>query len=186
MDRLQVALISLCLGWGLAQLTEFIKNKSKIKKLKKAVSTELSDLEILLTERKSTAKNSALQYGQNGNYSCSLGAPISSPVLDAYYHEVAESFTDEQRYNIRVFRDHVRAYNSIVEWVERLGSKSATQNEVVFKLFEAYKQSAFAHEYIKAANSVGGYQKIGDDHEALEALREDFKKLTPQLAWKSS
>ncbi|HFQ5440682.1 TPA: hypothetical protein ACGUPU_001707 [Vibrio vulnificus] len=186
MDRLQVALISLCLGWVLAQLTEVVKNKSKEKKLKEAISTELGDLEHLLTERKKTAKRSSLNYGKDSNFTCSLGAPISSPVLDAYYHEVAESFTIEQRYNIRVFRDHVRAYNSIVEWVEKLSSQSATQNEIVFKLFEAYKQSAFAHEYIKAANSVGGYEKIGDDHEALEVLRKELKTLTLQLAWKKS
>lgn len=185
MDRLQVALISLFLGWLLAQLTEVIKNKCKIKKLKEAISTELFDLEVLLDERKKTAKKSSLEYGKNSYYLCSLGAPISSPVLDAYYHEVAESFSVEQRYNIRVLRDHIRAYNYIVDWVEKLNSKVVTTNEVVFKLFEAYKQSAFAHEYIKAANNIGGSEKISDDHETLKALREEFKTLSNQLPFNS-
>ncbi|HHX8497207.1 hypothetical protein [Vibrio diabolicus] len=186
MDRLQVALIALIVGWGLSQLTEYIKAKQKTKKLKSAIELELKDLEELLKQREKTAKSSALNYGHNNNYMCSLGAPISTPVLDAFYSEVAASFTHEQRYNIRVFRDHIRAYDSIVEWVEEMPSGGATQNEIVFKLFEAYKQSSFALVYIKEANKVGGREKIADDHESLNKLRETFKELTPKLAFRKS
>ncbi|MBB1435604.1 hypothetical protein H5186_17475 [Pseudoalteromonas sp. SG41-2] len=185
MDRLQVALIALVVGWGLSQLTELIKSKSKIKKLKLAISTELKDLEILLGERSETAKKSALEYGHNHNYSCSLGAPVSTPVLDAFYCDVADSFTEEQRYNIRVFRDHIRAYNSIVEFIEKNSSGTATQNNIVFKLFEAYKQTAFASIYIHEANKVGGIVKVLDDHENLEQLRSELPGLIDQLAIKS-
>ncbi|HDZ9391814.1 TPA: hypothetical protein RUZ63_003028 [Vibrio cholerae] len=186
MDRLQVALIALVVGWGLSQLTEYVKAKRKIKKLKSAIELELQDLEELLEQREKTAKSSALSYGHNNKYTCSLGVPISTPVLDAFYSDVAASFTPEQRYNIRVFRDHIRAYGSIVEWVEEMTSGYATQNEIVFKLFEAYKQASFALVYIKEANKVGGRQKIADDHESLNRLRETFKELTPKLALKGS
>jgi hypothetical protein len=185
MDRLQVALIALVVGWGLSQLTELIKSKCKIKKLKLAISLELTDLEILLGERNKTAKKSALEYGHDHNYSCSLGAPVSTPVLEAFYCDVADSFTQEQRYNIRVFRDHIRAYNSIVEFIEKNSSGTATQNEIVFKLFEAYKQTAFASIYIHEANKVGGIVKISDDHESLEQLRSELPGLIEQLAIKS-
>lgn len=186
MDRLQVALIALIVGWGLSQLTEVVKSKLKNKKLKKAISLELNDMEELLAERTRTAKKSALNYGHNNNYTCSLGAPISTLVLDAFYSDVADSFTIEQRYNIRVFKDHLRAYNSIIDWIEKNTSGSAKQNEIVFKLFEAYKQTAFAHEYIKAANGQGGREKISDDHDNLNKLRNEFKSLTPKLAFKQS
>ncbi|HAS6355107.1 TPA: hypothetical protein ACGVB5_004693 [Vibrio vulnificus] len=186
MDRLYVALIALILGWGLSQLTEYVKSKQKTKKLKSAIELELRDLEELLKQRENTAKSSALNYGHNHNYAFSLGAPISTPVLDAFYAEVAASFTNEQRYNIRVFRDHVRAYSCIVEWAEEMGSGYATQNEIVFKLFEAYKQASFALVYIKEVNKVGGREKIADDHESLNKLRESFKELTPKLALKES
>jgi hypothetical protein len=184
MDRLQVALIALTVGWGLSQLTEVVKSKLKNQKLKKAISLELKDMEELLAERVRSAKESALTYGHNVNYTCSLGAPISTPVLDAFYSDVADSFIKEQRYNIRVFKDHLRAYNSIIDWVEKNTTGSVKQNEIVFKLFEAYKQTAFAHEYIKAANEHGGREKIGDDHENLNKLRNEFKALTPKLAFK--
>lgn len=185
MDRLQVALIALVVGWGLSQLTELMKSKCKIKKLKLAISLELKDLEVLLDERKRTAKKSALEYGHDNKYSYSLGAPVSTPVLDAFYCDVADSFIQEQRYNIRVFRDHIRAYNSIVEWLEKNSSGTATQNEIVFKFFESYKQTAFASVYIKEANKVGGSVKIADDHESLNQLRSEFPDLIEQLAIKS-
>jgi hypothetical protein len=184
MDRLQVALIALVVGWGLSQLTEVVKSKLKNKRLKRAISLELNDMEELLAERVRSAKESALNYGHNNNYALSLGAPMSTPVLDAFYSDVADIFIKEQRYKIRVFKDHLRAYNSIVDWVENNSSCSATQNEIVFKLFEAYKQTAFAHEYIKAANEQGGREKIGDDHDNLNILRNEFKALTSKLAFK--
>ena len=186
MDRLQVALIALSVGWALSQLTEVIKSKCRINRLKLAISTELKDLEVLLSERMSTAKGASLKYGHDGYYVCSLGAPVSTPVLDAYYYEVAENFSEEQRYNIRVLRDHIRAYSTIVEWVENNTSGKATQNEIVFKLFEAYKQAAFASVFIKAANEVSGKEKIVDEHESLNELRKEFKVLTPQLALRKS
>lgn len=185
MDKLQIALISICVGWGLSQLTEIVKWHCKKKKLKSVISDELQELTELLNERSTTAKTSSLAYGHDGKYICSLGAPISTPVIDSFYSEVADRFTRAQRYNIRVLRDQIRAYNSIVEWIERNSSGSATQNEIVFKLFEAYKQTAFAHVYIKAANESGGKEKIGDDHEKLNSLRDTFIELTPKLAFKS-
>ncbi|WP_318461520.1 hypothetical protein [Photobacterium leiognathi] len=184
MNRLQVALIALFVGWVLSQLTEYIKGKRKTTKLKSAIELELNDLEELLKQREKTAKSSALKYGHNGNYAFSIGAPISTPVLDAYYSEVAASFTSEQRYNIRVFRDHIRSYNSIIKWLEETIPAKTTQNETVFKLFEAYKQSSFARVYIKAANKVGGREKIEDDHEDLNNLRETFNHLSAKLAFK--
>ena len=48
MDKLQVALIALFVGWGLSQLTEYVKTKQKAKKLKSAIELELRDLEELL------------------------------------------------------------------------------------------------------------------------------------------
>jgi len=185
MDRLQVALIALIVGWALSQLTELLKSKCKIKKLKLAISLELEDLEELLGERSKTAKKSTLAYGHASNFTCSLGAPVSTPVIDNFYSDVADSFTKEQRYNIRVFLDHIRAYNSIVEFIEKNSSGTATQNEIVFKLFEAYKQTAFASIYIHEANKVGGGVKITDDHESLTQLRSSFPELIKKLAIKS-
>jgi len=184
-DKLEIALVALLVGWVLSQLTELLKSKCKIKKLKLAISLELKDLEELLGERNKTAKKSALEYGHALNYTCSLGAPVSTPVIDAFYSDVADSFTKEQRYNIRVFRDHIRAYNSIVEFIEKNSSGTATQNEIVFKLFEAYKQTAFASIYIHEANKVGGIVKITDDHESLNQLRSSLPELINKLAIKS-
>ncbi len=185
MDKLEVALIALVIGWGLSQLTELIKSTYKIKKLKLAISLELQDLEILLDESNKTAKKSALEYGHDHKYTYSLSPPISTPVLDAFYCDVADSFTVEQRYNIRVFRDNIRTYNSIVESLEKNSSGTMTQNEIVFKLFEAYKKAAFASLYIHEANKVGGTVKITNDHKAINKLRDELPALSEQLAFKS-
>ena len=136
MDRLQVAIVALLTGWVLSQLTELLKSKWRVNKLKKAIELELEDIEKLLSERVDSAKKTSLNYGHNDNFIYSVAVPISTPVLDAFYSEVADKFTEAQRYNLRVFRDQLNSYKSNLEWLEKCKTLEATQNEIVFKLFE--------------------------------------------------
>ena len=65
MDKAYISLVSVCVGWLLSQLTEYIKNKAKKDKLKKAVKSEIADItSIIFTARNKSLKNSISYAGR--------------------------------------------------------------------------------------------------------------------------
>ncbi|MBU2970447.1 hypothetical protein KO527_13925 [Pseudoalteromonas sp. C2R02] len=60
----------------------------------------------------------------------------------------------------------------------------ATQNEIVFKLFETYKKIAFSYTYISAENEKGGRDKITHEHKKIIMLEDSFEEESKKLAFK--
>ncbi|GIB74198.1 hypothetical protein VCSRO94_2336 [Vibrio cholerae] len=100
MNRLQVALIALVVGWGLSQLTEYVKAKRKIKKLKSAIELELQDLEELLEQREKTAKSSALSYFLYHSF-CTVAFHIKHHFVCATVHMEATTGSASNRGNTK-------------------------------------------------------------------------------------
>ncbi len=179
MDKAYISLVSVCVGWLLSQLTEYIKNKAKKDKLKKAVKSEIADItSIIFTARNKSLKNS-ISYGHNGCYTFSLSSQMQLPITEKYYTEIFSLFTDTQRQNYRMLMQHLNFYNQAVKFFEDESKNNLSQNMIIHKLFTAYKHLAFAHVFITALSSD---ETIDDHHPKLVRLREHFKKQIPKLA----
>lgn len=182
MSKFEIALSATFFGWLLAQGTEYIRYTMRLRSKKRAIIEEMHEIKALLEEAKKSALNSALSYGKDGKITVSLGAKLLTPVFNAFYHDVAHEFDDWQRYNIRTFHNCLQHYNSVIEWVQNLKSKGATHNEIVFKLFEGYKQSSICIAYLEGCEDSGGKERITDDSASLKKLKseieENSKKLT--------
>lgn len=186
MSKFEIALSATFFGWMLAQGTEYIRYTLRLRSKKLAIVEEMHEIKILLEEGAKSALNSALSYGKNGKITISLGATLSTPVFNAFYHEVAHEFSDWQRYNIRTFYNCLQHYNSVIEWAQSLKSKSATHNEVIFKLFEGYKQASICIAYLEGCEESGGKERITDDSVSLKKLQSEFEENSKKLSFKPS
>ena len=181
MSKMEIALYAATFGWALAQATELLRSYFRIRSKKASIVDELFELKMLLTEGAESARRSALNYGKHGDFSYSLGSQLSTPVFDSFYHEVADKFTDWQRFNIRTFHNHLTFYNNLVRDIREIKSGSLSQNEVVLKIFEAYKQASFSVIYLEACDESGGKEKLTNNHPKIEALREKIKEDVEQV-----
>ncbi|MFC4258871.1 hypothetical protein ACFOZ5_07485 [Marinobacter lacisalsi] len=186
MSKFEIALSATLFGWLLAQGTEYIRYTIKLRSKKLAIVEEMREIKSLLQEGAKSALNSALSYGKEGKITVSLGSTLTTPVFNAFYHEVAHEFDNWQRYNIRTFYNCLQHYNSVIEWVQNLKSKSATHNEVIFKLFEGYKQASICVAYLDGCEDSGGKERITDDSASLKKLQAEFIEYSDQLSFKPS
>lgn len=179
MDKAYISLISVCIGWSLSQLTDFFKNKRKKSKIENAVKSEISDVAVIIFDARNSALKSAITYGKKRIYAFNLSAKIDLPITEKYYTEIFSLFNECQRQNYRMLIKHLSMYNKAFEFFEN--GKSATQNEIIIKLFTAYKHLAFAFVFI---NSLSSDEMIDDHHPKLVALRKHFERQTSKLSLK--
>lgn len=186
MIKLEIAMAATFFGWVLAQGTECLRYRFKLRSKKLAIVEEMREVKLLLEEGAQSALKSALSYGADGKVTVTLGSTLSTPVFTAFYHEVAHEFEVWQRYNIRSFYNCLLHYNNVIEWVQNLKSKSVTHNEVVFKLFEGYKQASICVAYLNGCEESGGKVKITDESDSLKQLQEEVAENSKKLNFKQS
>lgn len=186
LSKFEIALSATLFGWVLAQGTEYIRYTMRLRAKKIAIIEEMHEIKVILLEAKKSALNSALSYGKDENTKISLGAKLFTPVFNAFYHEVAHEFEDWQRYNIRTFYNCLQHYNSVIEWVQNLKIEGASQNEIIFKLFEGYKQSSICIAYLEGCDDSGGKKRVTDDSASLKKLKVEIDEYSKQLNFKPS
>lgn len=176
MSKMEVALYAATFGWLLAQATELLRYYFRMRSKKASLIEELFELKLLLADGAESARDSAMNYGRGGVFLYSLGSQLSAPVFESFYHEVADKFTVEQRFNIRTFHNHLIFYNNLVRGLREAKSGSLSRDEIVLKLFEAYKQASLAVIYLEACNESGGKEKLTNSHPKIEDLRDRINK----------
>jgi hypothetical protein len=178
-DTTYISLVSVCIGWSLSQLTELIKNKLKKSKIKNAVKCEIKDIGSIISGARNSALKAAKSYGKNGNFGFSLAGHIELPITEKYYTEIFALFNESQRKNYRMLLKHLDLYNQTVDSFNKERDGKFTQDLIIHKLFNAYKNLAFACVFI---NSLTNDEIIDEHHPKLVMLRKRFKKQVSTLA----
>ena len=62
LTRIEVSIISLIVGWAISQITEIVKTKRSLSKIKDAVIDELNDVMSLLREDSEKAFKASQEY----------------------------------------------------------------------------------------------------------------------------
>ncbi|MDU0353752.1 hypothetical protein RS130_07295 [Paraglaciecola aquimarina] len=186
MSKFEIALYAVGFGWLLAQGTEFIRSVFTNKSKKNSVVEEMYELKIILDESSEIARTSAMKYGHDGHHAFILPSKLTSPVFDAYYHEVAVSFSGWQRFNIRTFHSHLTQYNNAIDWLQKTDYEKRTTNAIIFKLFEVYKQASMSIAYLKGCEESGGREKLCSSHPIMMELSERMSEESQSLHFRKS
>ncbi|HHC6563288.1 TPA: hypothetical protein ACN36J_004531 [Vibrio parahaemolyticus] len=114
-SKVVVALVSVSLGWTLSQLTEFLREKRKTKKIREAFDAELEDMAIKLENavKKCTDYRDNLTSENSSLYVAPQ--PIKTIIFENYFHEVYTLFSKYERNSLTTLYGHVDHLNKRLE-----------------------------------------------------------------------
>lgn len=170
LTRIEVSIISLIVGWTIAQITEIVKTRRNLNKIKDAVIDELNDVMSLLREDSEKAFKVSQEYSTS-NPTYIIGFEISMPIFDKRYSEISHEFNKEQRHAIRTFVNHTKHYNKKISEITSLKSGEASAVKIKSLFFDAYKHGAYAATFLEICNKSGGKEITDDYHPKLVELK---------------
>ncbi|EGZ6883245.1 hypothetical protein NM092_003674 [Vibrio cholerae] len=123
-ENVIVALISVGIGWLLAQLTDAIKKTHQQRAIKRALRAELSDIkrgaeaaiDLCINFKKHVNQ---IQYGVIAPHS------IKTHVFNNFYHTIYADFDQNERYAIATIYGHVEFFNIALSSVSQETARNA-------------------------------------------------------------
>ncbi|MBE4368139.1 hypothetical protein [Vibrio parahaemolyticus] len=123
-ENVIVALISVGIGWALAQLSDIIKKANQQRSLKRALRAELSDIK----RNVDVAVELCVNFRENVNntqYGVITPHSIKTHVFDNFYPTIYADFNADERYAIAKIYGHVEYFNNALSSITQENVRNA-------------------------------------------------------------
>lgn len=175
MSKFEIAISTLFIGFILGQATDLIKYRWQISRKKKALKSEVQDV-----QRDFSEKGDRLEVVVRDMSELHIGVPVpgsvSTLIFQEYYAEVAPHLSSDERKSILQIYDHVSHYNQERDKGDRSTFESAKKS-----LFLMYSQCLFGHASAKFYLENNGKELFLSEKNQIIAINEQIDKFAQEV-----
>jgi len=174
-SKLVIAMVSISVGWLLAQLTEVWKSIYKTRKLKSALKAELSDI----LRKANGAKKYCLEFRDGAKESTNgpiTPQPIKTLIFDKFYHEMYTKFKPEERDAISTTYGHIENLNKLIseyKFENRFESYANMYSSTLWAI-------AWVEAQLENSSTSLRKEKVQEVNEHIRQYAEEMERLFSQ------
>jgi hypothetical protein len=169
LSKFEIAITTLFIGFIVGQATDFIKYKWQISRQKKALRSEIKDIQSDFSEKTERIKQVIAELNPS-HIGVQVPGKISTLIFDKYFAEVAPYISENERKSIITIYNHVQHFND-----ERDDGNRTSIELVKRSLFSMYHQGVFGHAASNYLLENGGNKLFLHETEKIVQINKDIE-----------
>tara|TARA_R110001583_G_scaffold162391_1_gene314604 strand:- start:123 stop:662 length:540 start_codon:yes stop_codon:yes gene_type:complete len=169
LSKFEIAISTLFIGFIVGQTTDFIKYKWQLRRQKKAVRSEIKDIQSDLGEKTERIKQVIAELNSS-HIGVQVPGKISTLIFDKYFAEVAPYFSENERKSIITIYNNVKHFND-----ERDDGNRNSMKLVKRSLFLMYQQGVFGYAASTYLLENGGDKLFLHETDKITQINKDIE-----------